>query len=31
MTPGSSFSYRWEPVRPDLELFNRRDPMLELL
>ena len=28
---GLVFLYRWEPVRPDLELFNRRDPMLELL
>ena len=28
---GLVFLYRWEPVRPDLELFKRRDPMLELL
>jgi 8-oxo-dGTP diphosphatase len=28
---GLVFLYRWEPVRPDLELFMRRDPMLELL
>jgi len=28
---GLVFLYRWEPVRPDLELFNRRDPLLELL
>jgi 8-oxo-dGTP pyrophosphatase MutT (NUDIX family) len=28
---GLVFVYRWEPVRPDLILFNRRDPMLELL
>jgi 8-oxo-dGTP pyrophosphatase MutT (NUDIX family) len=28
---GLVFLYRWEPVRPDLQLFNRRDPMLELL
>jgi len=28
---GLVFSYRWEPVRLDLELFNRRDSMLERL
>ena len=28
---GLVFLYRWEPVRPDLELFNRPDPLLELL
>ena len=28
---GLVFLYRWEPVRPDLELFNRRDPILEEL
>ena len=28
---GLVFSYRWETVRPDLELFNRRDPLLDLL
>ena len=31
MTQVSSSRYRWEPVRPDLELFNRRDPLLEQL
>jgi 8-oxo-dGTP pyrophosphatase MutT (NUDIX family) len=28
---GFVFRYRWEPVRPDLMLFNRRDPLLEEL
>jgi 8-oxo-dGTP pyrophosphatase MutT (NUDIX family) len=28
---GLVFRYRWEPVRPDLRLFNRRDPVLEQL
>ena len=28
---GLVFLYRWEPVRPDLDLFDRRDPMLEKL
>lgn len=28
---GLVFLYRWEPVRADLELFNRRDPVLEKL
>jgi 8-oxo-dGTP pyrophosphatase MutT (NUDIX family) len=28
---GLVFLYRWEPVRPDLELFDRRDPILEEL
>ena len=26
---GLAFRYRWEPVRPDLPLFNRIDPILE--
>jgi hypothetical protein len=25
---GLVFRYRWEPVRADLELFNRIDPIL---
>jgi 8-oxo-dGTP diphosphatase len=28
---GLVFRYRWEPVRPDLMLFNRIDPLLENL
>jgi 8-oxo-dGTP pyrophosphatase MutT (NUDIX family) len=28
---GLVFFYRWVPLTPDLELFNRRDPMLERL
>ncbi len=28
---GLVFLYRWEPVRPDLMLFNRLDPILEQL
>jgi 8-oxo-dGTP pyrophosphatase MutT (NUDIX family) len=28
---GLTFHYRWGPVRPDLELFGRRDPLLEEL
>jgi 8-oxo-dGTP diphosphatase len=28
---GLVFRYRWEPVRPDLLLFNRIDPALESL
>jgi ADP-ribose pyrophosphatase YjhB (NUDIX family) len=28
---GLVFRYRWEPVRPDLMLFNRIDPILENL
>ncbi len=28
---GLVFRYRWEPVRPGLRLFNRRDPVLEQL
>ncbi len=28
---GLVFRYRWEPVRPDLMLFNRIDPLLESL
>ena len=28
---GLVFRYRWEPVRPDLMLFNRVDPLLESL
>ena len=28
---GLVFLYRWEPVRPDLVLFNRPDPLLTLL
>jgi 8-oxo-dGTP pyrophosphatase MutT (NUDIX family) len=28
---GLVFLYRWVPVRTDLELFNRRDPILESL
>jgi hypothetical protein len=26
---GLVFSLRWEPLRPDLELWNRLDPLLE--
>ncbi len=28
---GLVFRYRWEPVRPDLMLFNHIDPLLETL
>jgi 8-oxo-dGTP pyrophosphatase MutT (NUDIX family) len=28
---GLVFHYRWEAIRPDLELWNRSDPMLEQL
>ena len=28
---GYVFVYRWEPVRAELELFDRRDPVLEHL
>ncbi len=28
---GLVFRYRWEPVRPDLMLFHRIDPLLEAL
>jgi len=28
---GLVFRYRWEPVQPDLMLFNRVDPLLERL
>ena len=28
---GLVFLYRWEPVRPELMLFNRPDPILERL
>jgi hypothetical protein len=28
---GLVFRYRWEPIRPDLRLFNRRDPVLDRL
>jgi 8-oxo-dGTP diphosphatase len=28
---GLVFRYRWEPIRADLRLFNRRDPVLDQL